>query len=65
MRAEENTLPDESDRLMRSTELEIQVKNGTAILSGKACSLEEIVQAENAVTSMSGVDRVFNLVKKV
>ena len=50
---------------MRSTELEIQVKNGTAILSGKACSLEEIVQAENAVTSMSGVDRVFNLVKKV
>ena len=65
MRAEENTLPEEGDRLMRSTELEIQVKNRTAILSGKASSFEEIAQAENSVTSMSGVDRVFNMVKKV
>ncbi len=65
MKAEENTIPVQGDRLLRSTELEIQVKNGTAILSGTACSVEEIIQAENAVTSMSGVDRVFNRVKKV
>ena len=59
LKVEENLTPTEVDgSLLCSTEMEIQGKNGTAIISGTACSAEEIVQAENAVNSMSGVERV-------
>ena len=63
MKVEENSMSLEGDNLFRTTELEIHVKNGTAIMSGTASSVEEVLQAENAVNSMSGVERVFNMVK--
>ena len=44
-----------------SSDIAFQVKNGTAIVFGIACSNEDIVQAENAVNSMSGINHVFNL----
>lgn len=45
-----------------SSEIAIHLKNGTAVISGTACSNEEIVQAENAVNSLPGINHVFNLV---
>ncbi len=50
-------------RISCSPDIAIRVKNGTAVISGTACTIEEVVQAENAVNLMSGIDRVFNMVK--
>lgn len=63
MKVEDNSMRIDGDNSFRTTDLEIHVKNGTAILSGTASSAEEVLQAENAVNSMSGVERVFNMVK--
>jgi len=45
--------------------ISIFVKNGTAIISGTVCSDDDIAEAEDAVSLMSGIDQVFNLAKSV
>lgn len=71
MNTEENNMPTarEQNAMPKGSgisclpEIAIYVKNGTAIISGTVCSNDDIVEAEDAVNLMSGIDRVFNLVK--
>lgn len=48
-----------------SPAISIFVKNGTAVISGTVCSNEDMVEAEDAVSVLSGIDQVFNLAKTV
>lgn len=63
MTAEQNLVPKAGECISCSPEIAIYVKNGTAIISGTVCSNDDILEAEDAVNLMSGIDRVFNLVK--
>jgi len=46
-----------------SVDVSIQIKNGTAVITGKVCSFEDKVKAETAVKHMPDIDRVINMVK--
>ena len=46
-----------------NTHIVIQIKNGVAILTGQACSVEERDHAESIVGQVCGVDKVYNLLK--
>ena len=63
MNTDNNTATAGGSRLSCNSEIAIRVKNGTAIISGFACSSDEKTQAEAAVHSMLGVSTVFNLIK--
>ena len=51
------------DRITCTPDIAIRVKNGTAIISGTACSPDEKLRAESAVNAIGGVSKVYNLVK--
>jgi len=46
-----------------NTHIVIQIKNGVAILTGQASSVEERDHAESIVGQVCGVDKVYNLLK--
>ncbi len=51
------------ERISCSSDLEIRVKNGRAIVSGTACSTNDIRQAEAVLYALPGVSKVYNLIK--
>jgi len=51
------------ERISCTPDLAILIKNGTAIISGTACSSKEKRDAEAAVYGIAGVSTVYNLVK--
>ncbi len=45
-----------------SSDIAVHIKNRTAVITGIACTTDEITQAETAVNSLPNIERVFNLV---
>lgn len=53
----------QKDPILCESDIVIRVKNGVAVISGMACSINEKSEAEKAAKSISGVFQVYNLVK--
>lgn len=63
MTTENNLRPALVNRIACNPNIAIRIKNGTAVLSGWACSDEQKLQAEKAIKRVAGIDQVFNMVK--